>query len=198
MCNICTPALANSSLGRHCTPEIYGKYVCAGFLEDKHLVGHEAVASAHPSKCNSSAAEWQCWRNHLVSKVGGQWWSFFNESYCGGADVSENCAWKVTAVQKIVNNTCLLDRVYTAIEQYAPTAPCFSQCAQGAGAGRNVSDPCWVRCVYTAVLGPDGGLHNGTVAGMPLPDIEAGWNRAFADPGQGGCKDLAQYDGYML
>ena len=84
MCNICTPALANSSLGRHCTPEIYGKYVCAGFLEDKHLVGHEAVASAHPSKCNSSAAEWQCWRNHLVSKVGGQWWSFFNESYCGG------------------------------------------------------------------------------------------------------------------
>ena len=94
-------------------------------------------------------------------------------------------------VQKTVNNTCLLDRVYSAIEGHASTAGCFGQCAAGAGAGRNVSDPCWVRCIYTAVLGPDGGSSTGAITGMPLADIEAGWNLAFAKgASEGGCDAL--------
>jgi len=200
MCNICTPATANSSLGRDCTPALYGKYLCEGALLDRRKVGHETVASAHRAACGASDPEWACWRAHLVGKIPGDWYSFFNESYCadggdghgggggGGGALGVDCAWRVGEVQKTVNNTCLLDRVYGAIEGYAPTANCFAQCTAGAGAGRNASDPCWVRCTYAAVLGPGGGSPAGNITGMPLSDIEAGWNLAFAKGAdEGGC-----------
>jgi len=192
MCNICTPKIANSSLGRGCNSTLYGKYLCFGMMVNKNLVGFETVASAHGSRCAKGDPEWKCWRNHLVSKVGGNWWSFFNESYCtGGAAVgTKGCAWRVLGVQKTVNNTCLLGHVYTAIESYAPTSSCYSKCNQGAGPGRNISDPCWIKCTYTAVLGPNGGLPTGAIAGMPVADIEAGWNTAFSAQAQGGCPAL--------
>ena len=45
----------------------------------------------------------------MVSKVGGNWWSFFNESYCGDKAVGDGgCAWKVRQVQKPINNYCYL------------------------------------------------------------------------------------------
>ena len=70
------------------------------------------------------------WRNHLVSKVGGKWWSFFNESYCDGVDVgTKGCAWRVRSVQKTVNNTCLLNKVYTASD-HKLHPPFFLRCSQ--------------------------------------------------------------------
>jgi hypothetical protein len=135
----------------------------------------------------------------VVSKIGGSWWSFFNESYCGSNDITSSsasdkgaalgrsvavadttaCAWRVVQVQKVVSNSCLLDRVFNQVEAYPPTKPCFANCtapkkalAQHGNmttiAPRNMSDPCWVTCAYTAVLGPEGGQPNGTITGMPL------------------------------
>lgn len=44
----------------------------------------------------------------------------------------------------------------------------------------------------TAVLGPQGGEVNGTITGMPLVDLEAGWNKAFEDENEGGCPVVAE------
>lgn len=193
MCNICTPALAkNSSMGKTCHPALYGKYVCCGFGINTNRVGFETVASHHSATCDSKSPAWECWRNHLVSKVGGNWWSFFNESFCGDNDVgTHGCAWKVKQVNKPINNTCLLDKVYTAIENYKPTQGCYSKCKPSSkGGGRNTSDPCWVTCTYEAVLGPDGGRYQGNITGMPVADIKVGWNQAYLPATQGGCPTL--------
>lgn len=98
----------------------------------------------------------------LAFQVGGRWWSFFNESYCGGPGAqvcmcrvtpsphpnpyryfhphpqpylhhhphpfiialtlnpTQACAWRVSSVEKVVNNTCLLDRIFSAVEAYPP------------------------------------------------------------------------------
>ena len=92
-CNICNPALANSSwVGKLCTPAKYGKYFCVGgHSRGKQLntskVGFETVASDHYGTCWAGQPEWDCWRNHLVPKIGGNWWSFFNESVCDTGQV---------------------------------------------------------------------------------------------------------------
>lgn len=192
MCNICEPNLVNSSMGRGCTKATFGKYLCVGMMLNRHLVGSETVASAHRGTCSKGSPEWECWRNHLVPKIGGTWWSFFNESYCDdGAPVgTKGCAWRVVELHKTVNNSCLQNHVYSAIEAYQPTAACYANCTAGAGPGRNVSDPCWVRCTYAAVLGPDGGTPSGTIGGMPITDIQAGWDKAFGSVTAGGCPDL--------
>ena len=70
------------------------------------------------------------------------------------------------------------------------TSSCYSKCKAGAGAGRNITDPCWIQCTYDAVLGPAGGRWNGTVTGMPLADIEQGWRAAFLPEAHGGCPNL--------
>ena len=109
---------------------------------DTSRVGFETVASAHGASCGPLDPEYKCWRNHLVKKVGGRWWSFFNESYCAGDSPlgTGGCAWRVTGPAHAVNNTCLLDHVYAAVEAFPPTRPCYAACA--GWPARNVSDPC--------------------------------------------------------
>jgi hypothetical protein len=188
-CNICTPKAGNWS---GCTKALLGKYVCVGHDLSNAHVGFETVAAGHSANCSAGSAEWECWRSHLVSKVGGRWWSFFNDSYCrpGQSVGTDGCAWRDLEAPHMVNNTCLLDRVYSAIEGYHQTSSCYSKCKAGAGTGRNITDPCWIRCTYSAVLGPEGGRWNGTVTGMPLADIEQGWHAAFLPEARGGCPAL--------
>lgn len=155
-------------------------------------------------------------------KLGGQWWSFFNQSYCGEGTNADTCAWRVVSVQKVINNTCLVDRIFDTIEAYPPQKVCFANCTkkqrhldfarhEAAVAGmttatttnvtnvvtttRNTSDPCWVRCAFAAVLGPQGGVVNGTITGMNVSDMEAGWEKAFDDEDKGGCSAIAPVHG---
>jgi hypothetical protein len=52
------------------------------------------------------------------------------------------------------------------------------------------SSPCWVRCFYQAVLGPDSGKAGGTVAGIPLDTLVGYWTSAFQDADRGGCAPM--------
>ena len=42
-------------------------------------------------------------------------------------------------------------------------------------------------CVYMHVLGPEGGLPNGTITGMPVEALVDAWTKPFADEKDGGC-----------
>jgi hypothetical protein len=171
-----------------CTTERIGKYFCGGLFLKKDKVGFEKVATNHPSTCKSSYPEWECWRNRIVDKIGGNWWSFFNESYCDPSSPSDSCAWRVDSIASVNHNTCLQGAVYTAIEAYPPASSCFANCTEGTILPvRNTSDPCWIGCAFDAVLGETGGYSNGTVAGMPLADLVSAWEGAFSP---GGCPQM--------
>jgi hypothetical protein len=189
MCNICNKALMNSTWTKaYCNETNLGKYFCIGGRNklDTSKVGFETVASAHESSCTRMEKEWECWRNRIVKKIGGNWWSFFNESYCDPS-MPAPCAWQVNSAPSVINNTCLHDRVYTAIESYPTTVPCFAGCENGA-APRNTSDPCWIGCAFEAVLGPGAGYPNGTITGMPVATLVSAWEEAF---GPNGCPQVS-------
>jgi hypothetical protein len=176
-CNICNKALMNTSWTKpYCNMTNLGEYFCIGYNLSTGKVGFETVAANHPQTCFANNTEWQCWQNRVVTKIGGNWWSFFKESF--------NKSWKVDAVESVINNTCLQAAVYTAIEGYKPTRKCFARCRGGGGhAARNTSDPCWVGCVFDAVLGPGAGYSNGSVTGMPVSALTAAWEGAFGPKG---------------
>ena len=68
---------------------------------------------------------------------------------------------------------------------------CFATCTDsGVGARRNTTSPCWISCFYDTVLGPDAGTPGGAVAGMPLEDLVAAWQRGFGGVDEGGCAPM--------
>jgi hypothetical protein len=200
-CNICTNT---SSKHSYCKPSELGQYKCTGWV-DLHKVGMEHPATAHRTNCEASMPNWECWRNRVALKFGGTWWSFFNQSYCGGggldmvpvpqqpatagaaAVAEKGCSWRVVRQLKSINNSCLLDRVYSSIEGYNKS--CFSRCAKPTqGLKRNVSDPAWIECVYTTVLGENASTP-GNVSlggGMPPETVVRAWEAAFAPDGTAG------------
>mmetsp|Transcript_63364 Transcript_63364/g.147609 ORF Transcript_63364/g.147609 Transcript_63364/m.147609 type:complete len:321 (+) Transcript_63364:58-1020(+) len=141
--------------------------------------------------CNATAPEWLCWQSKLTDKLSyrdpGYWYSTLDYGYCPHhPGRSQNCTWQVTSVDKIVNKTCHSSSFIGAVETYNRT------CFEGCGPVRNVSSPCWVRCFYTAVLGPDAGKPGGKVAGIPLDSLVQAWTAPFQsdDPARGGCPEL--------
>jgi hypothetical protein len=204
-CNICTNVTSAKRLCETCCSEAsqLGQYRCSGWLLDQQKVGEEAPAKTHSTECKAGMPPWECWRNRVALKFGGTWWSFFNESYCGsdgdaqaggaegGVGVGGACAWRVVAPPRSIWNHCLMDRVYSAIEAFAPS--CFGKCppSHNATPKRNVSDPCWIGCVYGTVLGAGAGDPNATIGpqiGMPLEKVVAAWEGAFDD--SGGCQPV--------
>ena len=54
------------------------------------------------------------------------------------------------------------------------------------------TDPCWIRCFYRAVLGPDADKPDGKVAGLPLDQLLGFWRKPFEseETSEGGCPAL--------
>ena len=132
---------------------------------------------------------WDCWKDNIVKKTGGFWYSTVSAGYCGpGQSASADggpCMWRVQQEVKKIAKNCSDDRIYTLVEQEG--ARCFEHCNLPPP-GRNVTDPCWIHCFYDTVLGPDAGKEGGALAGMPLAKLLATWNESFA-PG-GGCPSI--------
>ena len=83
-------------------------------------------------------------------------------------------------------------RVFGVAEQDTHGAPCFAKCTDsGVGLGkRNVTSPCWIQCLFTAVLGPEAGIPGAPIAGMALSTIAGAWDSAFELETEGGCPAL--------
>jgi hypothetical protein len=94
---------------------------------------------------------------------------------------------------KRVTKACSDDSVYRYIEE-RDGAGCFSACQQPLdGRRRNISDECWVQCLYVTVLGPASGDENPKARGLSREEMLEAWGRPFAsdDPVRGGCPALA-------
>jgi len=133
---------------------------------------YDYCPSNEPTKCEPWNPDWTCWRENIVRKTGGFWFSTLADGQCTGKN-DDTCSWTVTNT-KTVNETCMHESLVDMAEEYLP------DCFQGCGLPRNESSPCWIGCFFDAILGPQA-RNSSTVAlgGMPLSKLEEGWTRAF-------------------
>eukprot|EP00911_Craspedida_sp_UC1_P002156 UC1_evm4s1656 len=136
---------------------------------------------------------WDCWKDAVAHKTcvgtgGGFWYSTTSDGFCGNDPANEpaGCTWRLAHVNKRVNKTCSDDKIYSTVEGFG--RQCFRQCS-GMGPHRNTSEPCWIKCFYNTVVGPEAGHPHGALAGMPIQDLKAAWQSPFRsnNPKLGGC-----------
>lgn len=193
-CNVCANNTASGL--KNCTD---GQYVCAcGTPAEpcKQSVGYENVTETFGTKtgCWPGEEDWQCWKNNVVVKTGGLWYSTTASGYCGDGSTPapKGCTWTVKKVSKVVNKTCSDNIIYKYLETFSDEATmCFSSCADsGLGPSRNTSSICWIRCFYETLLGPEAGKTFGKVTGVPREKILKAWEKAFLKESEGGCPAL--------
>ncbi|CAJ1337448.1 unnamed protein product [Effrenium voratum] len=117
--------------------------------------------------CTADSKDVDCWHVNIARKTRGLWYSTFRDGFCDG---NKPCSWQVVQ-QRTVPERCLREKVVGVVEASNPS--CFDGCG-----ARNQTSPCWVRCFFTTVLGPE--AHNSTiVTGMPLAELTGAWTKAF-------------------
>lgn len=138
--------------------------------------------------------DYECWAHHAAAKLTahhpGAWYSPLDYGACSlHPGSAANCTWEVKSIDKIVNATCHTESFLGAVQTAAPS--CFLNCSSSPAP--NASDPCWIRCFYEAVLGPDAAKPFAwKVAGLPLEDLIKFWSAPFEsdEPARGGCPGL--------
>lgn len=117
--------------------------------------------------------------------LGGFWYSLPAAGECSGSQSpgdSSGCTWKLQSVTKLVNSTCVSERLDRAIEQHGDK--CFSQCDDP----KNTTTACYTKCFTESVNGNQ-------TAGLPPMDEDAileTFDTAFTSTNiaEGGCPDL--------
>jgi len=192
-CNICQKSGFDSFSGLPCTPNTY--FCTCGDFRHPHAcnnatsVGAMDVGKAFGKWGGCSwhtylKSPWACWGFGVVTKTGGMWYSTTEAGWCGAKGANQStCAWRVAAIEKVVNKSCSDGLIYDEVEAYdASHDDCFQQrCAiktsqqHSLTTGRNTSNPCWIYCFYSAVLGSDALVPDGKIAGMPMTAVAKAW-----------------------
>jgi hypothetical protein len=145
-------------------------------------VGWLNVADTHDGTCKDEDPGWKCWHEHVVKKTKGAWISTTKESYCGDGTepAPKGCTWRVLEEPQVITKECSDRTIYDRIEKFSETRDCWSQCPDsGLGDRRNESSPCWTKCFFFALLGPQGGLSRGAIGGISFDEIVDAWEQAF-------------------
>eukprot|EP00591_Stephanopyxis_turris_P010370 CAMPEP_0195521354 /NCGR_PEP_ID=MMETSP0794_2-20130614/18531_1 /TAXON_ID=515487 /ORGANISM="Stephanopyxis turris, Strain CCMP 815" /LENGTH=313 /DNA_ID=CAMNT_0040650891 /DNA_START=129 /DNA_END=1071 /DNA_ORIENTATION=+ len=188
LCNICTNG--TDHFGHSCPDDSYfcfnGSPGTVGFFN----VSKQYQTPKSLAQCKETSLDFRCWEAKLGFKMTqehpGVWYSTEKNSMCADDQQvgdSSGCAWKTVSVDKVVNASCQTDHFVSGVELHgtADDQACFTGCGGTPGVSRNISDPCWVRCFYAAVLGPDSNVTGGPVAGIPLVNLVDMWADAIAD-----------------
>ena len=171
-CNICVNGSDHHG-HNNCTD---GEYICG--CGDPHApphggqptvpcgaaVGKENLTDHYAGRaCAKGSSEWDCWKDNVVKKTGGFWYSTFKEGYCGdesgdnnntaGTAAGSSCMWRVAEVKKRVSKVCSDNTIFGRVETHG--TDCFKACdtAFPLGPKRNTSDACWIRCFYATAIG---------------------------------------------
>ncbi|KAL1523213.1 hypothetical protein AB1Y20_018165 [Prymnesium parvum] len=200
-CNICMEDGIDPFSGLKCTPGQYfctcGNFRAPYACNDQRAVGREELSSAFGNFtiCTWDVwvkAPWACWGWPVVRLTGGTWYSTTRAGWCDapGADPA-TCTWRAR-VEKIVNKSCSDDIIYSAVEAYdAERDGCFARCpSHQRGQARNTSATCWIYCFYATVLGERTLVPGEHSDGMPLPELEAAFERPFLSEALGGCPSI--------
>ena len=120
--------------------------------------------------------------HHSWLGVGGEWYSNPAEGECKKDQTpgdGSGCTWKLEQIVKYTNETCVLDRVNSAVELYGKA--CFGACP----GARNTSSDCFGEC-YTSTVAGD---WYKKIKPMPVPLLVGAWEGAFSsdDPETGAC-----------
>jgi len=207
-CNICLDSGLDPMSHLPCTPGAYictcGEYWSPRDCTNDTSVGAENITQAFGRfasySCNWdrwTKEPWTCWSWPVVSKTGGMWYSTTKAGWCGGPDADPStCTWDAV-VEKVINKTCSDKIIYDAIESYDRKHDrCFEDCParRHHPAARNVSDPCWIYCYYSTLLGASRLLPSGAHAGdtgMPRELITSAFSQPFQPVAQGGCPAIS-------
>lgn len=111
----------------------------------------------------------------------GNWYSTRDLGMCKETEqVGVDCWWRLVKTERIVNSTCVDERMIQSIIQRNQT--CFDQCADPTD--RN-SD-CWILCFFNVITG-----NNSThTPGISRDDALLPFQNAFKDPSEGGCPSV--------
>jgi len=152
-------------------------------------LGRENLYETHGSRggCRSGSTASSCYSGNVAKKLDSQypgfWFSSLDTGYCGATGAAPDCTWRVVAVEKIVTRECHT-KVFGDLVQASAPPDCLNSCGTQK---TNSSSPCWTDCFYKAALGPESGTPGGAVAGMPIGDLVAAWEKPFLPEAQGGC-----------
>jgi hypothetical protein len=158
-------------------------------------VGTVNISQRVGSKPNNCTSEVDCYLINLARKLDNViWYSTTASGWCDQqSSNTNNCTWRVDRSIKRVNKTCSDNVLYSAVERN-DNSGCFKRCNESSGViHRNLTDPCWIRCFYSTVLGPNGGTSNASRHdGIDNRVLERAWEAPFKseDPSRGGCPDL--------
>ena len=208
-CNVCvnhTDHMGNNSC-------VDGQYDCrccpnatASFCDPASMVrcGSSVGLANISAKLNvegkTCSDAFDCWKINMARKVGNDalWFSTTRDGWCGegGGRRPPGCTWRVAQVVKRVSQNCSHDRAFAAVEAQ-DKAGCFRGCPRAHhGAHRNVSDPCWIDCFFSTVLGPHSAKnmtkHMSDTEGMTVAQVLHAWTSPFLsdDPAKGGCPGI--------
>lgn len=97
-----------------------------------------------------------------------------------GQVVGKDCWWRIAETRRNVNASCVNDAMLASISK--KNATCFNSCPNPA----DRESDCWLRCLFTTIAG------DGTAAapGISRADAIIPFERAFADPSDGGCPPI--------
>jgi hypothetical protein len=136
------------------------------------------------------------WHGNVLSKTNGFWFSTWAEGQCRDDPAQAHCSWRVVADAKKVAKTCSDHAIDGVIEAGDRSAPWGARCFDGCTAAQraNHSSECWIECFYANILGPNGSSmllnHSSPNFGIPLPELQAAWDKPFVPEDQGGCPPL--------
>jgi len=144
------------------------------------------------------------WHGNTLAKFRGSWFSTWSAGECdeeeeeGEEEESGGsfCGWRLVRVVKKVAKTCSDAKIDAALVKGDADAPwgarCFSTLSPTDRA--NKSSTGWIECFYDNVLGINGSSmlmnHSSPNFGIPLNELHAAWDDAFADVEKGGCPDV--------
>ena len=183
------------------------------------------LSEACPSCADGCSGIWDHWKSSAARVLGGNWFSTYSVAFCDiyakqststgeivfidmhGAGTAQEgncddpsapgCSWRALEHLKTVNASCANDNLIATVENRG--AECFSNgaCQKLSDGSYNRSTNCWVKCFFSAVLGPTPHLNASMVPWKPLPamtseELTRPWLAAFLseDEETQGCRAL--------
>lgn len=154
------------------------------------------LSEACPSCADGCSGIWDHWKSSTARVLGGRWFSTAQEGDCDDP-VAPGCGWRVLEHVKTVNATCANKNLIATVEHRGEECFVNGACPKLNDMSYNRSTNCWVKCFFSAILGPTPHLNASTVPWNPLPamtaeELTAPWLAAFSsdDEQARGCPAL--------
>ena len=189
-----------------------GQYTCGNFSGNAtacNRMGRHQGCDYHKetSTCSSSYGNFgrhMSWgmqaRETAENLMAGHWFSTQRQGHCNGTEPDKECSWRVAAVDKVANASCVNGKIVAEVEKV--NASCFAALPDG---GKNKTTDGFITCFFESLFGNsstgapalDGNrLQTLDDAATLRNKIESLWLGAFEsdDPADGGCAPAASHN----